>query len=130
MPMLASLTFTLYQAATTDLSSDDALHITPLELRARVSYFLKQTEAQFRRRPVTPNLSPLQNKLLQDLRASKDFTVVPSDQNLGPCILEKDTYVRRVFKDHLSDETTYRRLTLADARKHMGFLKSSILDFI
>jgi hypothetical protein len=87
-------------------------------------------ELRFVKFKTKSNLLPIQRLLLCQLRNSDIFVIIPADKNLGPCILEKDTYVRRVFKDHLSDETTYRRLTLADAQKHMGFLKSAILDFI
>jgi hypothetical protein len=38
------------------------------------------------------------------------FVIIPSDKNLGPCILEYEEHIHRVFIDHLCDATTYEQL--------------------
>jgi hypothetical protein len=101
----------------------------PIEFRARVSYFLKQTRAHFQKRRAQPNLTPLQNKLLQDLRDSKDFIVVPSDKNLGPCILERQEYIEKVL-EHLSDTITYRQLSSEEAQQAIKRTDAMIENFI
>ena len=101
----------------------------PVEFRARVAYFLKQLKASFVRRRVTSNLTPYQQKLLADLRRSKEFIVLPSDKNLGPCILEREEYVVRVL-EHLADDTTYRQLSPAAAHKTVSKVEEMIFNFI
>jgi hypothetical protein len=95
----------------------------PIELCAQVFFFLKQRNAQFQRGQATPNLMSLQNKLLQDLRGSKVFIVIPSDENLGPCILECQEY-------HLSDGTTYRQLSSNEAQQAVDKTGETIKNFI
>lgn len=82
----------------------------PIEFRARVSHFLRTLATQFRRRKVSSNLPRHHEYLLQSLRDNKEFIVIPSDKNLGPCIIEYISYIRRVFVDHLCDTTTYERI--------------------
>jgi hypothetical protein len=101
----------------------------PIEFRARVSCFLKQIKSHFRQRQVTPNLTPLQNKLLQDLRGSKEFIVFPSDKNLGPCILERQEYTQKVL-DHLADDITYRQLSSDEAHQAIKTTGVMIDNFI
>ena len=62
------------------------------------------------------NLRPQQRKLLLDLRANPKFIIVPTDKNLGPAIMNRDTYKSRALQDHLLDQTSYRRLTPAEAQ--------------
>jgi len=64
------------------------------------------------------NLRSQQRQLLQDLRASHKFIIVSTDKNLGPAILNRDTYKSRALQDHLLlvDQTSYRRLTPANAQ--------------
>jgi len=89
-------------------------------------------------RPAT-NISRLQYRALKFLKNNKDFIVALADKNLGPILIERDEYVRRVFKDHLSNEATYTQISLDEARKHMAyhrktvgklFLSEETLDFI
>ena len=40
--------------------------------------------------------------------------VIHCDKNLGPAIVKRDVYIQRVLKDHLLDESTYRRLGKAE----------------
>jgi hypothetical protein len=49
------------------------------------------------------------------LRSQTDFIVVNCDKNLGPALIERDSYIRFAISDHLSDDTTYKALTVAQA---------------
>jgi hypothetical protein len=51
-----------------------------------------------------------------NLQQDKDFIILPSNKSLGPRILEQAKYIWRVLA-HLADDTTYRRLSPADAKK-------------
>jgi len=62
------------------------------------------------------NLRPQQRHLLQELRASPTFIIIATDKNLGPAIMNRDTYKLRALQDHLLDHASYRRLTPAEAQ--------------
>jgi hypothetical protein len=96
----------------------------PIELRALVSYFLKCLSAQFRRRPVLSNLPPFQKHLLTEFIEAEDHQVFPSDKNLGSCVIEKTDYILCPLK-HLSDTTTYKQLSQANAES--GILATGTL---
>jgi hypothetical protein len=75
---------------------------------------------------------PYQQYLLQVLRNSHRFIVVPTDKNLGPVVLETITYIARAYSDHLSDATTYRQMTppdfLAAVWKVVDYLNTFLFD--
>jgi hypothetical protein len=101
-----------------------------IEIRARISDFLVNLRTKFNSRKAITNLTPYQTKLLEGLRDSDDFIVIPTDKNLGPAILERRVYTKRAFDDHLNDETTYRRISASDADARMASIQAQILDFI
>jgi hypothetical protein len=56
------------------------------------------------------NLNKRQEKLLSSLRRAKQFIIMPTDKNLGPAIMERSTYIKRCFDDHLMNKCTYQEL--------------------
>ena len=102
----------------------------PAEIRASTSYFLKTLRSHFPNRRTHPNLTRLQRSLLQELRNSKYFIVLPADKNLGPCIMERHEYTARALHDHLLDDTIYERLSPQDATDRILTVKNAIKDFI
>jgi hypothetical protein len=102
----------------------------PLELRARTTDFIRQIKATFKRRKVASNLTPLQSLLADKLQHSEDFIVLPSDKNLGPCILERTVYTKRAFQDHLSDTSTYKQLSEGEANVRISKIKVDIESFL
>ena len=73
----------------------------------------------FRSKRGIPNLSRQHRFSLDYLRSQKDFLVVHCDKNLGPAIIERDRYIQLAFRDHLSDATTYQRLSLHEANQYV-----------
>jgi hypothetical protein len=65
------------------------------------------------------NIPANTRKLLQTLPNDNNFIILPTDKNLGPAIMERETYKRRCLSDHLSDKHTYLRLTEAQARAQL-----------
>ena len=41
--------------------------------------------------------------------------MIEADKNLGPCILEREDYIRRCIEEHLSDAKTYKIVSNARA---------------
>lgn len=58
----------------------------------------------------TINLTRNQHDMIRRLRHNEDFIIVPSNKNLGPCILEREEYIARALQDHLLQEKSYRQL--------------------
>ena len=57
------------------------------------------------------NLLPFQKRTLAELACRHDILIVPADKNLGACVLDTDTYIKRAFDEHLNDATAYKQLT-------------------
>jgi hypothetical protein len=56
--------------------------------------------------------------------------IVQCDKNLGPAVIERDTYIRTAFRDHLSDTKVYKLLTPFQAAMRFGQLKLAISKWI
>ena len=56
------------------------------------------------------NLTRQQENICKIIRGEKKLMIIPSDKNLGPCIIEILEYVKLAYDQHLSDRGTYRRL--------------------
>ena len=76
-------------------------------------------------RPAT-NISRLQYRALKFLKNNKNFIVALADKNLGPILIERDEYVRRDLKDHLSNEVTYTQISLDEARNYMAYHRKTV----
>jgi hypothetical protein len=84
----------------------------------------------FKKKRTKNNLLPHQQRLLKQLATDKTHIVFPADKNLGPCIIERDRYITQALKDHLSDETTYQRLSKHDAEHRLGMIQRTVEDFL
>jgi hypothetical protein len=99
----------------------------PDEFRARVSYFLRRMKTIFYQCRIGPsNLLPYQKYLLRILCQSEWWIVVPTDKNLGPAIMDRTKYIFLIYRDHLSDESTCRRLSEQDAYAAIADVRSKI----
>jgi hypothetical protein len=79
-------------------------------LKTHLENIFVNLKATFRKRHVNPNLLFFQRQILNDLRDSRDVLIVMTDKNLGPAVIERDVYTKRVFNDHLLKNDTYRRI--------------------
>jgi hypothetical protein len=61
------------------------------------------------------NLTFSHLKTLQILKSDTSVIIKPTDKNLGPAIMEKDTYIKQVLSEHLLTQE-YRRLTAIEAK--------------
>ena len=75
------------------------------------------------------NLTPGQRSALYYLRNTDELIVWSCDKNLGPAIIERDAYIRRVFNDHLLDRKTYRQLTEDECRVAVNLAEISSRHF-
>lgn len=117
--------FCAYGTPNSDMEYDKRFHITskfkpdertfPKPLTARLRNFGIRLRQLFRNRKSHPNLSRAHRQTLEYLRTQKEFIIANCDKNLGPAIIERDRYIRFAIKDHLSDTTTYERLSKEEA---------------
>ena len=96
----------------------------------RTDSFLLSLENLFKKKQCTPNLSTTQLHLLKKLRSKTDFIITKADKNLGPCILETETYIQYALNDHLNDRVTYKLLSKNAAELHMTNVRKQINKFI
>jgi hypothetical protein len=105
-------------------------HLVNASLKRRVDLFNIELQKHFTKRKCKSNLLPFQRDALLQLRQSKTHTVFPADKNLGPCIIEREVYIKRALDDHLSDPTTYIRLTKTEADNKISLITKQVKDFL
>ncbi len=69
------------------------------------------------------NLRKLQYTCLKKIKNDKRFIICLSDKNLGPVIMERDTYFKHCLEDHLYCRTTYRQLTEEEATQRVSLTR-------
>ena len=71
------------------------------------------------------NLTPVQYKLLQELKGNNEFIILPSDKNLGPAILNREFYMEKVLTEHLLTKA-YRHMPPPEANKYLRETKNNL----
>ena len=87
----------------------------PIQIQRRLDKFAAALKSTVRLQRSRSNLLPHQRRALAHLRSQEDFLIIQCDKNLGPAIIEREEYIKLVVRDHLSDSTTYRRLSKSEA---------------
>jgi hypothetical protein len=90
---------------------DEALEKELLAFRKQVCSLVANNQPAPR-----SNLNKRQEAILSSLRSAKPFIIMPTDKNLGPAIMERTTYIKRCFNDHLLSKSTYKELNEHDAQ--------------
>jgi hypothetical protein len=75
------------------------------------------------------NLTKLQQQQLNLLRNNQDFIILNADKNLGPCILERDIYIKMVLREHLQSDT-YQNLDEAVALEAITNLRTNLVAIL
>ena len=75
------------------------------------------------------NISYVQKRLLDYLRNHLDFMVIDTDKNMGPAIIERETYVQLILTEHLLTET-YQRITEEQVRDTIKDLSKEIKELV
>jgi hypothetical protein len=103
----------------------------PIEYRIRIDTFLDNLKRLCpSKKNCSSNLLPLQRTTLSHLRQNHNLVIFPSDKNLGPAIIDRQTYIKRAFSEHLSDTSTYRQLTPQVADNRIKAIRKIITNFI
>jgi hypothetical protein len=99
-------------------------------LQLRVNNFIKKIHSTFIKKRSRSNMLPYQRKILSELQQSKTHVIINADKNLGPCIIERKQYIMRALNDHLLDNTTYKQLTLPQAKQHIQTIENRLSQFL
>jgi hypothetical protein len=100
------------------------------ELQRRFKEFGIKYNNLFQRRHGVSNLLPSQRLALQYLQKSTSLMVVQCDKNLGPSLIEKESYIRMAFKDHLHDQNTYQYLTPEEASTFGETIRKQLTNWL
>lgn len=100
----------------------------PPDIISRFNHFAFALRQLFKKKQrERSNLLPFQKLALKTLALRQDILIVSCDKNLGPAVIQTDTYVDMAFTDHLSS-TAYREYSEDQADCHMHRTASAISE--
>ena len=73
------------------------------------------------------NLSPSQRHVLSELTKRPDLIVLPTDKNLGPCVIERKVCIKQVLEEHLHQKQNYEQLSPESATRELQKQRASFL---
>jgi hypothetical protein len=100
----------------------------PLEVENQITVFeklLKDEQQKLiacNRKINLNNLTPIQQKILKELKSNKNIIIKPTDKNLGPAAMDTETYIQQVLQKHLLTNN-YIQFTKVEAKHRTENLK-------
>ena len=67
----------------------------------------------------TTNITKLKENILKYFRKHEEFIILLIDKKLGPYVINREEYLKQWIKHHLSDASTYDRISKDVAYEHM-----------
>ena len=101
----------------------------PHKITQRIGEFEHAIDRNFRPQRGKSNLTKFQANILQDIRSNQDIIIAHADKNLGPVGIDTEQYIRWALDEHLSDATTYVKISEADAIKASNDLFTEIYQW-
>jgi len=101
----------------------------PHKITQRIGVFEHAIDRNFRPQRGKSNLTKFQANILQDIRSNQDIIIAHADKNLGPVGVDTEQYIRWALDEHLSDATTYVKISEADAIKASNDLFTEIYQW-
>jgi hypothetical protein len=71
----------------------------------------------------------IQQKALHALRKNNKLIIKPTDKNLGPALMDLESYVKQVLRKHLLT-CDYTQLSQTEMNNRMSNIKSTLKDII
>jgi hypothetical protein len=75
------------------------------------------------------NLTHTQSMALRQLKQDENLTIKPTDKNLGPAIMETETYIKQILKEHLLTKD-YQKLPETTAKNRLADIKHTLKSVI
>ena len=101
----------------------------PHKITQRIEEFEHAIDRNFRPQRGKSNLTKFQANILQDIRSNQDIIIAHADKNLGPVGVDTEQYIRCALDEHLSDATTYVKISKADTIKASNDLFTEIYQW-
>jgi hypothetical protein len=107
----------------------------PNNIEEKITQFeklLKTKQNQFVTKHANTNLRNLtmqQSLTLRQLKQHNSFTIKPTDKNLGPAILDTQTYIKQILQEHLLTKD-YQRLSPESAKQLLRNLSTTLKSLI
>jgi hypothetical protein len=73
------------------------------------------------------NFTPSQQHILSESSKRQDLIVLPTDKNLGPCVIEKKLHIAQALKEHLLQTKNYKPLSQEAAMIELQNQKEAFL---
>ena len=80
------------------------------------------------KRKFTNNLNPLQLQVVTELKQNQQIVTLLADKNLGPVVMDRSTYIKRVLTEHLLDTDTYDQISPTYAHTHLQEIHDRLLS--
>jgi hypothetical protein len=106
------------------------IRMVNFNLQERANNFTNLLANKFTKKLTRSNMLPHQRRILAEFRTVKQHIVMNADKNLGPCVIERDQYIKRALNDHLLDTDTYKQLTSSQASHRIENLKQKLTNLI
>jgi hypothetical protein len=100
----------------------------PLNVEDKITHFekllkVKQQKLLIQMQKINlSNLTPIQHKVLKELKSNKNIIVKPTDKNLGPATMDTEGYISQILQEHLLTNT-YKQLTKEEAINKIDNIK-------
>jgi hypothetical protein len=102
----------------------------PHPIQRRFRNFSTATNTLFQKKKCHPNLLWHQHLALSQLQKDHRFLIISCDKNLGPAIIERDTYIKRALNDHLLDSILPTNLLVLPKLRDILMLTKFQIGFI
>jgi hypothetical protein len=86
------------------------------DITQRLGNFEGAITRNFQPRCGKSNLLKFQAKILQQICNNKDIIIAQANKNLGPVSLDTETYICWELDEHLTDDSTYVRVSEQEAQ--------------
>jgi hypothetical protein len=96
----------------------------------RLQAFRNAVCPHFAKRKCKSNLSPPQQRLLNEFKRDHSIITVNTDKGLGIARIEYDQYVKDAFKFHFNDKSTYKYIPSAEAASEADNLRGRIDEWL
>ena len=99
-------------------------------LESRLSSFINnlyhERRIKIKQQQKATNITKIQQNHIKFLQNNKEFITLMADKNLGPCIIERHTYIHNILHEHLNNGKTYILLQENDAMSKLEIIEEEL----
>ena len=103
-------------------------------LEHRISSFINNVQyersGKINQQQKSTNLTKIQQNHIKYLQNNNDFITLMADKNLGPCIIERKSYIDNILDEHLTNGNTYKILQETEATQKLEKIKDNLIKIL